>query len=54
MVVVGAPVGGVLADALGFRVMLWASAAGFLAVAAGLAASRFRTARIDEPVTVPA
>lgn len=54
MIVVGAPVGGVLADALGYRVMLLASAAGFLAVGAALAASRFRAARVDEPVVVPA
>ncbi|HEX6443699.1 MAG TPA: MFS transporter [Streptosporangiales bacterium] len=45
MVVVGAPVGGLLADALGYRVMLWAAAAGFGAVGVALALSGFREAR---------
>lgn len=50
MVVVGAPMGGLLADAFGYRVMLWAAAAGFGAVALALAASGFRNARIvDAP-----
>jgi hypothetical protein len=44
----GAPVGGFLGDALGYRAMLWTAAAGFLIVSATFAASRFRTARIDE------
>jgi MFS family permease len=48
MVVVGAPLGGWLGDALGFRTMLWAAAAGFLVVAAGFALSPFRGARLDE------
>lgn len=48
MVVVGAPVGGLLADALGYRVMLWVAAAGFGAVAAGVWLSRFRNARLDD------
>jgi len=36
-----------LADTIGYREMLAISAAGFLIVSATLAASRFRTARID-------
>lgn len=47
MVVVGAPVGGLLADALGYRTMLWVAAAGFLAVATGLATTPFRGARLE-------
>ncbi len=55
MVVIAAPVGGVLADRLGYRAMLWWSAAGFLAVAVALAASRYRDARIpSSPVEQPA
>ena len=45
MIVVGTPAGGFLADALGYRAMLYTAAAGFLIVSATLAASRFRTAR---------
>lgn len=48
MIVLGAPTGGLLADALGYRAMLYTAAAGFLIVSATLAASRFRTARIDD------
>ncbi|WP_169747807.1 MFS transporter [Pseudonocardia acaciae] len=47
MIVLGAPVGGVLGDTFGFRTMMWTAAAGFLAVAAALAASRSRDARIE-------
>jgi MFS family permease len=47
MIVLGAPVGGFLADTLGYRTMLCSAAAGFLIVAATLAASPIRTARID-------
>ena len=46
MVVVGAPVGGFLGDAIGFRPMLWAASGGFLVVAAALGSSAFRDARI--------
>lgn len=53
MIVVGAPVGGLLADAVGYRPMLYAAAAGFGLVAAGLAASPFRHARIGEPAGLP-
>jgi predicted MFS family arabinose efflux permease len=48
MVVVAAPLGGLLADAIGFRVVLWIAVAGFLTVATGLYATPFRHARIDE------
>jgi hypothetical protein len=46
MVVFGAPVGGLLADTVGYRVMLFAAAIGFGVVAAALAASPFRAARL--------
>lgn len=48
MTVIGAPLGGVLADALGLRTMLWVAAAGFPVVAAALGLSRFRDARLDD------
>lgn len=48
MIVIGAPLGGLLADAIGFRIVLWISVAGFLAVAAGLSATPYRSARLDE------
>lgn len=48
MIVVGAPLGGLLADAVGFRVVLWFSVAGFLMVAAGLCGTPYRNARLDE------
>ncbi len=48
MVVVGAPLGGVLADAVGFRPAIWISAAGIVAVAIALVASPFRTARLPQ------
>jgi MFS family permease len=48
MIVVGAPLGGLLADAIGFRVVLWLSVAGFLMVAAGLSVTPYRNARLDE------
>jgi MFS family permease len=51
MVVVGAPLGGLLADALGFRIVLWFSVAGFLMVAAALSATPYRSARLDEAPT---
>jgi MFS family permease len=47
MIVVGAPLGGLLGDSVGFRAMLWIGAAGFLVVSATLALSPFRTARLD-------
>lgn len=48
MIVIGAPLGGLLADTIGYRPMLWIVAAGFAAVAAGLGASRYRTARLGD------
>lgn len=48
MIVIGAPVGGVLADAIGFRPTMWIAIAGFAAAALGLAASRFRHARHED------
>lgn len=55
MIVVGAPLGGLLADRIGFRVTLWITVAGFLGVAGGLAATPFRNARLDEtPVELAA
>ena len=56
MLVIGAPVGGFLADAIGYRVALWSASTGFLVVAATLGLSQFRHVRIDhspsgEPMT---
>jgi MFS family permease len=51
MIVIGAPLGGVLADAAGYRPMLYAAAVGFTLVAAGLAVTPYRQARLDEPVS---
>jgi hypothetical protein len=45
VVVVVAPVAGVLADAVGIRTMLVVAAVAFAAVASGLAATQFRTVR---------
>jgi predicted MFS family arabinose efflux permease len=44
-VVFGAPLGGVVADTLGYRPTLWIGAGGFVAVSAALALSPFRHAR---------
>lgn len=49
MVVIGAPLGGLLADDVGYRPMLYAAAVGFGVVAASLAISPFRHARLDDP-----
>ncbi|WP_226920745.1 MFS transporter [Georgenia subflava] len=48
MIVVGAPVGGLLADTLGYRPTMWIALAGFVVVALLLAASPFRHARHDD------
>lgn len=45
MLVVGAPLGGLLADHLGYRPALWLGVAGFTLVAVLLGFSRFRAAR---------
>jgi len=45
MIVVGAPVGGLLADAIGYRPTLWIATVGFGLVTVALAGSPFRHAR---------
>ena len=45
VIVIGAPIGGLLGDTIGNRSALWTSAGGFLLVSAALGASRFRHAR---------
>ncbi len=50
MIVIGAPLGGLLADTVGYRPMLYATAVGFGLVAVTLAASPYRHARLEEPV----
>jgi len=55
VIVVGAPLGGLIADRLGYRPALWIAAGGFLAGALLLAASPFRRARHgDGPAPGPA
>jgi MFS family permease len=51
-VVLGAPLGGVLADAAGYRVALWCGSAGLVVAGTVLLASPFRTA--GTPVSPPA
>jgi len=48
MVVIGAPVGGLLADSVGYRPMLYAAAGGFGLVSICLAISPYRHARLDD------
>ncbi len=48
MIVVGAPVGGLLAVRLGYRPTLWIVAGGFTAVALLLGTSTFRTATLED------
>lgn len=48
MIVFGAPAGGLLADTVGYRPVLYAAAAGFGVVAVGLALTPYRRARFDE------
>lgn len=47
VIVIGAPIGGLLGDTIGNRSALWTSAGGFLIVSAALGASRFRHARTE-------
>jgi MFS family permease len=47
MVVVAAPLGGLLADAIGYRQALWLAAAGFVVVALTLILTPLREARIE-------
>lgn len=53
MLVVGAPLGGFLGDAYGFRAILWVTASGLLVVAVVLGLLPFRTAYIGEPGEAP-
>jgi predicted MFS family arabinose efflux permease len=48
LIVIGAPLGGVLADAAGYRQMLYAAAVGFGLVSAIPAISPYRHARLDD------
>ena len=45
MIVIGAPIGGILADGIGYRPVMWIAVAGFALVATLLGLSRFRHAR---------
>jgi len=53
LIVVGAPVGGLLGDRLGYRAVLWLAAAGFAVAAGALGISRFRGARLDDRHAIP-
>ena len=48
VLVVAAPLGGLMADRIGYRPALWIAALGFALVALALALSKFREARLDE------
>ena len=48
MIVVGAPLGGIVADAIGFRPVLWTAAGGFVVVALVLLVSPYRSARMED------
>ena len=48
MLVIAAPVGGVLADAIGYRLTLWIVAAGFAGVAVALGLSAFGSATLKD------
>ncbi len=49
--VIGSPLGGLLADAIGYRAGLWIAAAGFAVVTIALTASDFRRARFSDART---
>jgi MFS family permease len=51
MIVVAAPLGGLLADRIGYRAAIWAAAVGFGLVALALGLSRFANARIETAPT---
>ncbi|MQA28029.1 MAG: MFS transporter, partial [Micromonosporaceae bacterium] len=51
MIAIGAPIGGVLADWIGYRHALWIPIAGLAVAAYALTRSRFRQARMPEPHT---
>jgi len=48
MLVIGAPAGGFLGDAIGYRLVLWIASGGFLVAAITLGLSKFRNARVDD------
>ncbi|MBO0811558.1 MAG: MFS transporter, partial [Microlunatus sp.] len=48
MIVIGAPLGGFLGEAAGYRPLLWGCVAGFTVVAITLGLSRFRRARYED------
>ena len=48
MIVIGAPLGGVLADTIGYRETIWIAITGFVAVNVFLALSPFRNARHED------
>lgn len=50
-IVIGAPLGGLIADQAGFRPTLTIGAAGFALAAAALACTPFRRARHGDPIT---
>jgi len=47
MVVFAAPLGGLLADAIGYRQALWLASAGFVVVALAVRLTPLWTARVD-------
>lgn len=53
MIVVGAPLGGIIGDAFGYRSTMWLAAAGMLLASAALASSPFRHARVDHDSDEP-
>lgn len=53
MIVIGAPLGGLLADTIGLRPALFACAAGILVVAGGLAITPYRTAHLGDAHALP-
>lgn len=48
MLVIGAPAGGFLGDAIGYRPMLFIASGGFFVVATTLGLSKFRNSRVDD------
>ena len=53
MIVIGAPVGGLVGDRIGYSNTLWIAALGFLAAATTLGLSRYRGARLDDVYVNP-
>lgn len=53
MITVGAPVGGLLADTLGYRAAVWIAAGGVGATAVALGVSKFRRASFTDAFAVP-